>query len=113
MVLRDVQLLEVELVGLDLGALVDHEAELPEDTRDLLLGLAQRMERAAPDRATRERWIQALGREPDLQLDIAEASAATLDGSLELLSNRVRQGTDARPVLGRQLADAAEQGAQL
>ena len=41
MVLGDVQRLEVQLVGLDLGSLEDDEPELAEDARDLLLGLAQ------------------------------------------------------------------------
>ena len=44
---RDVERLEVELVGLDLRALVDHEAELAEDARDLALRLAEGVQRAA------------------------------------------------------------------
>ena len=43
----NVERLEVELVGLDLGRLVGHEAELAEDARDLALRLDERMERAA------------------------------------------------------------------
>ena len=44
MVVGDVERLEVELVGLDLGALDDDEPELAEDARDLALGLADRVE---------------------------------------------------------------------
>ena len=51
---RDVEGLEVERVGLDLGALEDDEAELAEDARDLAFGLADGMQRrraGAADRA--------------------------------------------------------------
>ena len=52
-VLGNVEQLEVELVGLDLGRLVDHEAELAEDARDLALRLDQRVQRAARQRRGR------------------------------------------------------------
>ena len=45
--------LEVQLVALHFGALHDHEAELAEDARDLTLGLAEWMQRAAPQRRGR------------------------------------------------------------
>ena len=51
MIGRDVEHLEVRAVVLDLGALVGHEPELPEDLGDLAHRLDARVERAARDRA--------------------------------------------------------------
>ena len=105
--------LEVQLVGLDLRAVVDHEAELAEDPRDLALGLAHRMQRAAPQRAAGQRDVHRLRRQAHLQRDRLEAASPRGDGRLELLADGVGHGADARPVLRGQRADAAEQRAQL
>ena len=60
MVRRDVERLEVERVGLDLGAIDDDEAELTQDPGDLRLGLLDGMEPTRPRQPTRQGGV--LGR---------------------------------------------------
>ena len=75
-VLRDVERLEVELVGLDLGALHDHEPELAEDARDLALGLADGVEPPGQDAPARQRDVGALGGEPLLEREPIQSLAS-------------------------------------
>ena len=98
MVGRDVEGLEVELVALDLRALHDDEAELAEDARDLALGLAQGVERAAPARPPGQADVLSLGDEPPLERLGLEARATGGDRRLDRLANRVGEG--ARPGAG-------------
>jgi hypothetical protein len=60
MVRGDVEHLEVGQVVLDLGPLVDHEAELAEDLGDGGDRLRNRVERAAPDRPAGQRDVDLL-----------------------------------------------------
>ena len=71
----DVEQLEVELVGLDLRALEDDEAELAEDARDLALGLEEGMQRAARQRPAGQRDVAPLARPgaPRARLDRARS----------------------------------------
>src|SRR5205807_1916505 len=62
MVARDVQRLEVEVVGLDLGPLADREAEAGEDRDDLVVDAREGMERAAGRAPPRQREIEPLAR---------------------------------------------------
>ena len=113
MVGGDVEGLEVELVGLDLGALDDDEAELAEDARDLALRLADAVERAAPAGAAGQRDVLALGGEAPLEGDRSERVAALGERCLDRLADGVGERADPRPVLRRERADAAQQRAQL
>ena len=110
---RDVEQLEVQLVGLDLGRLEVDEAELAQDARDLALRLDQRVQRAARQRPAGQRDVGSLARQANLDGDLVEAPAARGDGRLELLADWVGHGADLWPVLAGQSADAAEQLAQL
>src|SRR5918997_2700021 len=70
---RNVEQLEIELVGLHLGRLVRHEAELAEYALDLALRLDQRMQRPARQSPSGERDVGSLAREPDVEGDLLQA----------------------------------------
>ncbi len=113
MIPGDVEQLEVQLVGLDLGRLVNDEAELAEDARDLALRLDQRMQRTGGKRPSRERDVASLAREPNVQRDLGESRSARGDLGLELLTDGIGERADLGPVLAWKLADAGEKLAQL
>ncbi len=71
---RDVEHLEVGDVVLDLGALVDDEAELGEDLGDLAGRLDDRVQGAAADRPAGRRDVRRLGGEACRELRAAQAS---------------------------------------
>ncbi len=105
---RDVEHLEVGEVVLDLGTLVDDEPELGEHLRDLACGLDDRVEAASPDRASRGRDVDSLGREPGCELGAPEPGSRIpqrrLDGQPDLVGHR----PDLGPILGREAADPAQ-----
>ena len=113
MVGRDVEGLEVELVALHLRALHDDEPELPEDARDLTLGLRQGVQRAAPAWAAGQRDVVALGAQARLEGGRLQAGATLGEGGLDGLTDGVGEGADARSVLRGQGADAGQQRPQL
>ena len=80
---RDVEHLEVGDVGLDLGALVGHEAELPEDRADPADRLDDRMERAARDLPGGRGHVDGLLRQPGRQRGAARARAGLGEGGLD------------------------------
>jgi hypothetical protein len=109
---RDVEHLEVGEVVLDLRALVDHEPELAEDLGDLAHRLDARVEAAAADLAARRRDIDRLGRQATGQGGATEVGASLGEGRLDVASDGVGDGTDPRPIVGRERPDPAQDGGQ-
>ena len=98
MVARDVEQLEVELVGLDLGRLVGDEAELAEDARDLALRLDERMKRAARECAAGQRDVGLLARQAHVERDLVEPRRGA---RAMAASSSSRIGLASAPTLGR------------
>ena len=80
MVRGDVEHLEVGQVVLDLGPLVDHEPELPEDLGDCGDRLGDRVKRAARHGPSGQGHVHLLGREPLRLRDRAQFGAALGQG---------------------------------
>ncbi len=99
MVGRDVEGLEVERVALYLRALHDDESELPEDARDLALGLRQGVQRASPEWAAGQRDVVPLGAKALLERRRLKTGPTIGHGSLHGLAYGVGQGSDAWPIL--------------
>ena len=108
MVRRDVQVLEVVLVGLDLGRLVGHEAELAEDPRDLGHRLDARVERAAPDRPPGHGDVDRLGAEARVELGRAEDAAPVGDAASIVALTWLAIAPTFGPIVDGQPADAAQ-----
>src|SRR5262249_56777555 len=105
---RDVERLEVVVLRLDLGPLLDREAEAVEEVDDLALDARDRVQAAARQATTRKRHV-----EPPAELPV-------LGGALERLAPRAQERLDALlrrvgPLAGgsafgrRQRADAVQQ----
>src|SRR3989454_5315761 len=109
MVARDVQRLEVEVVGLDLGPLDDREAEAGEDRDDLVVDAREGVERAAGRAPPRQREIEPLARARGAALRLERPRQTRVQEGLELALGRVRRGADARPLFGREGAERAEE----
>ena len=109
---RDVEHLEVGQVVLDLRALEDDEPELAEDLGDLGHRLDARVEAAAADPAAGRRDVDGLGRQATGQGRAAQVGAALGEGGLDVAADGVGDGADARPVVGRQRPDPAQDGRQ-
>src|SRR5204862_495408 len=70
MIARDVERLEVVIVGLDLGPLGHREAEAGEDRDDLVVNARQRMERSLRRPAAGKREVESPAPALDLALDL-------------------------------------------
>ena len=115
---RDVELGEVEIVGLDVGPFGDREAHVAEDLGHLVPHLADRMDARRPARAEphRQRDVGLLGGEPAPSSAFARApafapSSASADAVLQPV-DRLRRTPCARsagilPSVRHQLGDAA------
>jgi hypothetical protein len=101
MVRRNVQQLEVQLVGLDLDRLVGDEAELSEDPNDLALRLDQRMKGAPRQGSAGQRDIGLLAGEPHLERDLVQPGATGADLAFELFADGVCERADLGSILTR------------
>src|SRR5437899_7706108 len=101
MVARDVQRLEVEVVGLDLGPLDDREAEAGEDRDDLVVDAREGVERAAGRAPPRQREIEPLARARRAAPPRAPPADARLRGPRALAFPRVRRRRRAAALRGR------------
>ena len=112
MVGRDVEHLEVRDVGLDLGSLVGHEAELAEDLGDPRDGLDDRMEGPARDDPGRRGDVDRLRGQARLERRRAGPPARLHERRLDRLAHLVHDHADPRPILDRQRADPAHEPGQ-
>src|ERR1035437_303313 len=110
MVWRHIEHLEVGHVVFDFRPLVDHETELTEYLGDRSDRFGDGMERAAGDGAAGQRDIQPFGEETLRLNDSVQLRAANRKSGLDRLAHLVRNGTDARSILCREGADAAQDG---
>src|SRR3989442_6771544 len=94
MVARDVQRLEVEVVGLDLGPLDDREAEAGEDRDDLVVDAREGVERAAGRAPPRQREIDPLARAPGAALRLELPRHTCVQEGTELPICLVRRSAD-------------------
>jgi hypothetical protein len=110
----DVQQLEVELLGLDLGPLEDLEPIRVEDLAEVQHERLARVEVADAHRPPGCAHVQGLGCELRLQIRLAEHRESLVDGCLDLATHLVRPLAHRRPALrghGSQLAQEAAQPA--
>src|SRR3954468_20235026 len=101
---------EVVVDEVDLGALDAREAEAEEDVLDLAPRLRDEVQAADRlRRLARERDVDAVLREPRVELLGLELLRALLDELLEPLARLVGRLADGAALLGRELGDAAEE----
>ena len=111
--LRDVQLLEVVLVVLDLRTLDDLIAHADEDTLDLLEGLRVRMRVTILHLLRRQRHIDRLGRHLRLTCLLLKLRHMLLKLLLDLLAKCIDQLTELRLLLCAQILHGLQQRGDL
>jgi hypothetical protein len=111
---RDVERGEVVPVVLDVRPLGDRETHLAEDRGQLVDGLADRVHAAIGQRARRQRDVDALARQPRIQLGLGKADAPRLDQPGDLVLGQIERRAAGLALVGldraqrlHQLGDAA------
>ncbi len=102
---RDVEGVEVVVLGFDFGAVENGESERGEDVLDFRLDAADGMQMAAGGRGRGQREIDPLGVEAGLGGGGLEARLAGLERGFETLLDGVQQLAGAGALLGRELAE--------
>ena len=105
---RDVQRLEVVAVPLDLGALDDLEAHRGEGVGDLADHQGRGVEMAAEGWPARQRDVDGVALGEGAGGRLAQCGLVGVAGRLELLLEPVRRRADLAALLGRGLAQAAQ-----
>ncbi len=105
----DVQGGEIHPVGFDVGAFGDRAAHGAEDRGDLLHGAADRVDQAGLARARRQGGIETFGRQPGVEFGVLKRDAAGLDQDGERVLEPVQRGAAFAALLGRRLAEIAQQ----
>src|SRR3989442_1248760 len=109
MVARDVERLEVVVVGLDLGPVDDREAQAGEDRHDLVVDARERVEHASRRTPARQCQIEPRARPLGAALRFQRLGQALFEESLEDALGLVRRRADERPLLGGERAERAEE----
>src|SRR2546426_8436962 len=109
MVARDVERLEVVVVGLDLGPLGDREAEAGEDRDDLVVDARQRMQRPPRRAAARQREAEPPTAPLGLSLRLVGRGEPRVQQAFELALGLVRSRADERALIRRQRAERSQE----
>ena len=109
MVGRDVQCLEVVVLGLDLRAGRDVEPHALEDGLDLALNLSQRVQVSDGAADSGHRHIDALAQQPRVEGSRLDAAGAFLERVRDAVAQLVQQPAGLALVLGRDVAESLEQ----
>ncbi len=109
---RDVQQLEVVLLGLDLGALEDLEAVGVEDLAQVAHQGLHRMQVADRHRPARRAHVDRLGGQSRLEAAGLELAEPSLDRRFELLAELVRTLADRRAFRRRHRSELAQEPGQ-
>ena len=112
MVRRDVERAEIHPVGFDVGTIGDRAAHGAEDRGDLLHGAADRMDQAGLARARRQGGIEAFGGQAGVEFGVLQRGTAGLDQGGQRVLQPVQRGTALAALLGRGLAEVAQQRGQ-
>ena len=112
MVGRDVEELEVVLLGLHLGTLEDLEAIGMEDLAQVAHQGLHRVQVADRHRASRRAHVDHLGGQSSVEATRLELAEPSLDGSIELPAQLVRTLADRRPLRGRDASELAQKPGQ-
>ena len=112
MMRRDVERGEIHPVGFDVGAFGDRAAHGAEDRGDLLHGAADRVDQAGLARARRQGGVEAFCRQPGVEFGVLQFGAAGLDQGGERVLELVQRGAALAALLGRGLAEVAQQGGE-
>ncbi|CDN46047.1 hypothetical protein BN871_KF_00060 [Paenibacillus sp. P22] len=108
MVFRQVERLEVVVVGFDFRSFRDGITEADENILDLLLHLHERMDRARRQPAARQRHVDRLRAQPRIRLGAAVSGAFLFQHGLDRAAHIVRELSDDRTLLGAQRAHPAQ-----
>ncbi len=109
MMRRDVQRAEIVPVGFDVRPVGHGASHGAEDRRDLLHGFADRMDQAGFARTRRQRGVEAFGGQARVELGVVECCATGLDEFGQRVLELVECGTTFAALLGRGLAEVAQQ----
>ena len=112
-VLRNVERLEVVVVGLDLRAFGHREAHAEEDLLDLFEHLGQRVELAERRGPAGHRHVELFERELLVEQGRLDRGGALLDERLDARTHLVGELPDLRALLGRELAHLLEDDGEL
>jgi hypothetical protein len=104
MVPRDVQSVEIVILGFDLGAVQDGEPERDEELLELALDAGDRVQMAAARSGGWQREIEPFGVEAGAEGGVVEPGLAGVEGGFEALLGAVEQHARALAVLGREFA---------
>ena len=110
---RRVESLEVVVLGLDLGPFGDLVAHADEDVLDLPLGLIDQVQPPEGRRPTGQGDVHALPVQDVQQLIGLDDHPALFERGLERLADDVAELAQFRPLLRRQLGDAAQQHGEI
>ena len=112
MVRWDVERAEIHPVGFDVGAFGDRAAHGAEDRGDLLHGAADRVDQASLAGTRRQRGIEAFGGQAGVEFGVFQGGAAGFDEPGQRVLELVQRGSALAALLGRGLAEVAQQCGQ-